>query len=646
MTERTPFILLLLHFLLWSVTISTASADECIQPTLANGHIVGDGDDRSWTGTFHCDPGYILVGSTRLKCRYGQWSSNFPVCSAIASCDPSELPKIENGRAEAYKAQKFRGSVYKYSCNRDYERWGHSLVHCVGRTWDLGRVPICHVNTCSQAGMTELMGGSVVKKARGGIYFYHCTAPGAVMEGSSTLVCTEHGWNDTLPQCFFGPSSVTVSGPDRVTSGETVTYHCEAGEANPGLDISWSLTNHDGTSADHLLKIAEFKKSKTEEGWTSVSVAEISVPQKETILGLHISCVAKNSETGASQRQDKTVSVYFGPADLSIQGPTTGNTGDTVSVTCHTSPSVPPAQVSWIVSPSVQHLESSETIHQEEDGSFTTMSMMTLYIPHMETVEDVVVECVANHETNRDTNIVAAHIIKVPEPSTTTDKISMVSTTSTKEKIDDTGAAFNDAVFDYNDEEEDDDEDYLYFEHNEIDSSHTVEKVDIPFELQIDAHEQIADVIDTEDVIDNDNVDGVISDYHKYNVETEPRANVTHILMNNLDDRNITEIDADMSNQRDGKILQPDTKHVKTEDENNYVIFSKSETSDPKSYSSLKLDTATMTESSKKKEKSDNNENETVPIKASIIMSSAPNTLVSVLSVMLPLLSCLMLQKF
>ena len=111
-----------------------------------------------------------------------------------------------------------------------------------------------------------------------------------------------------------------------MTSGETVTYQCEAGEANPGLDISWSLTNHDGTSADHLLKVIpvwfdlddsqclfkidEVKKSKTEEGWTSVSVAEISVPQKETTLGLHISCVANNAETGASQRQDKTVSVY------------------------------------------------------------------------------------------------------------------------------------------------------------------------------------------------------------------------------------------------------------------------------------------------------------------------------------------------
>ena len=234
------------------------------------------------------------------------------------------------------------------------------------------------------------------------------------------------------------------------------------------------------------------------------------------------------------------------------------------------------------------------------------------------------------------------------EPTTTAGKVSSSSTSTTTEKIDDTRVDLNDAVFDYNDEEEDDDEHYLYFDHNEIDASHAVEKVDIPFELQIDAHEQIADVIDTEDVIDNDNVDGVISDYHKYNVETGPRrTNVTHILMNNLDERNITDIDADISGsgQRIGKILQPDTKHVKTEDQTNIVIFSKSETSDPKSYSSLKLDTATMTESSKKREKSDNNENETVPIKASIIMSSAPNTFTSVLSVILPLLSCL-LHKF
>jgi len=283
------------------------------------------------------------------------------------------------------------------------------------------------------------------------------------------------------------------------------------------------------------------------------------------------------------------------------------------------------------------------------------MSMMTLYIPAMELVEDVVVECVANHETNRDTNIAAIHVIKVPQPTTTTtttEKVTTASTstsTTTTEKIDDPSDDFNDAVFDYNDEEEDDDEDYLYFDHNEIDASHTVEKIDIPFELQIDAHEQVADVIDTEGVTDNDNVDGAISDYHKYNVEAEPSrpaTNVTHILMNNLDERNITESDADMSEQRNGKILmQPDTKHVKTEDETNIVIFSKSETSDPKSYSSLKLDTATMTESSKKRENSDNNENETVPIKASIIMSSAPNTFVSVISVILPLLSCL-LQKF
>ena len=57
---------------------------------------------------------------------------------------------------------------------------------------------------------------------------------------------------------------------------------------------------------------------------------------------------------------------------------------------------------------------SGETVHQEKDGSFVTMSTMNLFIPDTEHTEDVVVECVANHETNRDTNIVAAHIIKVP----------------------------------------------------------------------------------------------------------------------------------------------------------------------------------------------------------------------------------------
>ena len=102
-----------------------------------------------------------------------------------------------------------------------------------------------------------------------------------------------------------------------------------------------------------------------------------------------------------------------GPNDLEISGPSSVQTRDTVSVTCHTSPSVPPAQVSWIVSQNVKHLESSETVHQEPDASFVTMTTMSLYVPDESAGEDIVVQCVARHETLEDDNIAAVHIIRV-----------------------------------------------------------------------------------------------------------------------------------------------------------------------------------------------------------------------------------------
>jgi len=411
MLSWTSLILLFLHG-------KYTFAGECVTAELENGHIRGEGDVNSWTGTYHCDPGFTLVGTSRLKCRDGQWSSHFPVCTAVGSCDPSELPQIENGRADPYKTRKFRGSVYKYSCDRGYTRFGHSLVHCSGKSWDLTRVPLCHTNTCHQSGMSEIVGGSVVRAAGGGVFYYRCTAPGSELHGSSTLVCTQHGWNDTLPQCFFGPGSVTLSGPDTVTSGEIMTYECISDGSNPAVDISWKVTTHDGRDAQHLLQISEMTSTKTDSaGWMSVSEAQVNLPahdeDEERILGLHVSCSAQNVQTKSKISQHKTVSVHFAPKDLMISGPAEVKTRESVIVTCHTSASVPPAQVSWIVSPTVKHLETSETVHQEEDGSFKTLSSMSLYVPES-AEEDVVVECVAKHQTlDVESNIAAIHIIKI-----------------------------------------------------------------------------------------------------------------------------------------------------------------------------------------------------------------------------------------
>ena len=57
-----------------------------------------------------------------LKNKHLTMNSKKATFLAVGSCDPSELPQIENGRADPYKTRKFRGSVYKYSCDRDYNR--------------------------------------------------------------------------------------------------------------------------------------------------------------------------------------------------------------------------------------------------------------------------------------------------------------------------------------------------------------------------------------------------------------------------------------------------------------------------------------------------------------------------------------------
>ena len=179
----------------------TNSAEECEVPSLEHGEVSGTGDSMSWTGKFTCQPGYSLVGSKTVKCRRGQWSSSIPVCTALVGCDPRDLPAIQHGREEAYSPRQYRGAVYKYKCNRGYRRWGEGLVHCAGQNWDISRLPICYRTGCLRSGESEMLGGEMRRKGGGGLEFYHCTRPGSVLSGSPTLVCTEHGWNDTAPVC-------------------------------------------------------------------------------------------------------------------------------------------------------------------------------------------------------------------------------------------------------------------------------------------------------------------------------------------------------------------------------------------------------------------------------------------------------------
>ena len=242
----------------------------------------------------------------------------------MGSCDPEELPGIAHGRVDPYKTRKYRGSVYKYSCARGYRRWGAGLVHCTGTAWDLTRVPVCHRSDCAGPGL-EMVGGEARTKAEGGLVFYHCNRPGSVLSGSPLLVCTETGWNDTTPHCAckspphhyvlydvltsVGPEVVSLTGPETAEAGETVSFTCSGLASNPPSSVQWEVRDHSGNSAKSLVKVSQLTTTASEEGWTSSSSVELTVPRDGSTVGLHLTCTVTNPELRTEIVKEQTLAV-------------------------------------------------------------------------------------------------------------------------------------------------------------------------------------------------------------------------------------------------------------------------------------------------------------------------------------------------
>merc|ERR1719270_283595 len=176
---------------------------------------------------------------------------------------------------------------------------------------------------------------------------------------------------------------------------------------------------------------------------------------------------------------------------------------------------------------------------------------MSLYVPES-AEEDVVVECVAKHQTlDAESNIAAIHIIKIEAPTTST-STSTSTTTTTTEEMRTSRANWDAPSINYDNlmqgmtDNTYDEMDDLYYEDTEIEAvDQSVEEDDknVP-------HDKIPDESDTErEIAEND---AVKSDYNKYNIEPEPQDNVTHILMNNLDEKNFTILDAEMTHDVNG----------------------------------------------------------------------------------------------
>ena len=61
---------------------------------------------------------------------------------AMGQCDPARLGKISAGRR--VRLRKYRGSVWRWECNKGFTLLGPSLVFCDGAgTWSQDTTPLC-----------------------------------------------------------------------------------------------------------------------------------------------------------------------------------------------------------------------------------------------------------------------------------------------------------------------------------------------------------------------------------------------------------------------------------------------------------------------------------------------------------------------
>jgi len=214
-----------------------ANAEVCLEPTIVHGSVSGGGAGESYFGRVTCDPGYQLVGGSRLKCRGGRWSPmEPPVCAAPAAC--SSTPELPRGRAVPVRGS--RGAAMRFKCRHGYKLYGPRTTHCTGDSWSHAATPACVRATCEEEGRMSIPYGEARALLGGGVYKYRCNA-GLAMAGSDTVFCNGDSWNSSVPTCLVAPGQPHLTLPNMVQVGEEVEVSCQATDGNPLPTVALSL---------------------------------------------------------------------------------------------------------------------------------------------------------------------------------------------------------------------------------------------------------------------------------------------------------------------------------------------------------------------------------------------------------------------
>jgi len=400
-----------LGLILATLVIETLqTSDSCQPPVLANGRTNGEARGETWVGSFHCDPGYTLVGNHRLKCRNGAWSGHFPVCTAVGKCNPALLPELNNGKVAAVR--RSRKSAYKFSCVPGFSLIGASLVTCLGeRTWDIPFPPVCLKAGCDSAHVQHFEGGVATVSAAGALVTFSCRG-GAALRGSPSIHCDGQNWNDSLPICFDGPDGLSVEGPGSINGKERVKLKCTTSPSNQPSRLVWRVVNHLGEDlTEEVVEETNQEDSWTPDGQVSSSVAILQT-QSPSTNKLTAECSLAGSRLPVSRSHQ--LRVHSGPDRVAVAGLGRARAGQTVRLTCTSSHSTPASTLLWRLDQGEGSEEvEAETLVQNLPNGFSLSSSTISLV--MSATENLIVDCLASNPASKDV-VFYQHVIQLLRP--------------------------------------------------------------------------------------------------------------------------------------------------------------------------------------------------------------------------------------
>jgi len=99
---------------------------------------------------FHCNPGFLLNGSSVISCLHGQWNDSKPSCHET-ECLP--VQPLENGHVRGSGTNV--GSRYWFTCNEGFTLIGSSIILCENDGQWNGTLPNCFEDTVPNSSKPE-----------------------------------------------------------------------------------------------------------------------------------------------------------------------------------------------------------------------------------------------------------------------------------------------------------------------------------------------------------------------------------------------------------------------------------------------------------------------------------------------------------